>query len=694
MSRALPPLRPLALLIATALATQFAHAADTELETVTIQTSRPTLYKVPDVNVGALGAKDPLDVPLSIQSYPAELIANQAAHTLTDVTKNDASVQNASVGGAFDNVNIRGFGVDWANTLRRDGLSLSPYMDVPLENIERIDVLKGPSGFLYGVNAPGGTINYILKRPTAERFASGKIELSDHDGYYASADLGGPIGDGRVGYRLNVAGQKLGDFNNNGDFTRKFVSGAIDWQLTEDALLRFDADYQHKNLAAQPLLGTQSDGSLPPVVDPRTLLGQPWLRYETDTYNIGSRFEYRINPNWRFTAQLGYSSNTRTAAFPDIYTVTANGNITSGDIYLSPDQTFKTLSGNAFVSGDFTTGALKHQLVTGVSMRNYEAHDGGFAVLPITVGNIFNPVYTAQPANIAYPAKNTTENRQPSVFVSDMVQLSANWEAMLGLRHIRYRNDFTRASTGVTQTYEQNVTVPSAGLIYKPTQNISTYVSYSEGFEQGGVAPFGTTNEGEWQKPIKSQQWELGAKAELDQRLSVSAALFQIQKSLEYVNSAKRYVQDGEQRHRGLELNARGQLSDNLYAVSSVAFIDAKQLDTGNAATTGKRAANVPRFQANTFLDYRIPAVRGLSVNGGVYYVGERELDAQNTVSLPAYTRFDVGARYVTGIGKTVTTWRFNIENLTDKRYWAAASYNSVWIGKSRTYTVSAQVDL
>lgn len=662
------------------------------LDTVVVKSTRPSLYAVPDVNVGALGSKDPQDLPLSVQSYSAELIDAQRAHTLMDVLKNDASVQNASVGGAMDNISIRGFPIDWTNTMRRDGMPVAPYYDVPLENVERIDVLKGPSGFLYGVNSPGGTVNYVIKRPTKDFFTAVTTEARSYDGYYGALDAGGPIGGGKLGYRFNIAGEKVGNFMHAGDLRRTFASGALDWAISPRALLQLDFDYQNKRLAAQPIVGLQPDGSLPPQFDPRTLLGQPWLQYRTSTFNLGGRFDFKLTDNWRFTTQIAQSHNDRDAAFPDIYSVAPNGDILSGDIFFSPDQRFRVLSTNTFVSGKFSTGPFSHQLVTGISTRNYEARERGFAVLPLTAGNLFSPVYSQPPAGTVYPPKSVTRNYQPSVFVSDLIDIGSQWSVMLGVRHVRYRNDSYPAS-GSPSRYEASVNVPSVGVLYKPLPSLSTYVSYSEGFEQGGVAPFNALNAEQSLSPVKSKQYEAGVKADIGGKLTIDAALFRIEKTLQYVNSANVFVQAGAQRHAGIELSANGRLTRDLSIVAGAAYLNTVQVDTGDASTNGKRAANVPRFQANAFLDYRIAAVPGLSVDGGAYYVGSRPLNAQNTVSVPGYVRFDAGVRYLTRLAGRTTVLRAGVQNLTDKRYWAAANYNGVWPGEPRTFFASAQVD-
>ena len=150
---------------------------------------RKPLIDTHNVNVGAFGSKDVMDVPLDLQSYSSALIDNQFARTIDDVMRNEPAVSIADIGGAYDDIRIRGFLVDWFNTMRRDGLSLAPYQDIPLESVERVDILEGPSGFLYGFNAPGGTVNFITKRPTKDPFDEITVQWRSFDGSYVHLTL-------------------------------------------------------------------------------------------------------------------------------------------------------------------------------------------------------------------------------------------------------------------------------------------------------------------------------------------------------------------------------------------------------------------------------------------------------------------------------------------------------------------------
>ena len=668
-------------------------AEDTVIAEVLVRGRKP-LNDTNTVNVGAFGSKDVLDIPISIQTYSSELMENMRARTINDILKNDSSVQNAAVGGAYDHVRIRGFAVDWTNTMRVDGMSLAPYQDVPLENIDRVDVLKGPSGFLYGYNSPGGTVNYLLKRPTLNPFTSVTAEVRSYDGYYLHGDTSDTIGENdSIGYRFNIAYEDVGDFTHNFDLERFFVGLNTDFKLGERGVLQINLDHQNKKTAAQPLIGLQPDGSLPPEVNPRTLLGQPWMQYEADVYNAGLRYQHELTEDWFVVGQAALARNEREAAFVDIFAVDANGDVLDGGMVLSPGQEYETKSGQVFLSGKFSTGALGHELVTGLSSRYYEAREGGYISFPVTVGNILHPVYVPAPAMPAAPAKNKVDNHQNAVFFSDLITLSERWQALAGVRYVQYYNRLQRPNQARARPYEENSVVPSFGLIFKPSSTVTTYLSYAEGLEQGGVAPFNSANAGEYQDPIESEQIEIGVKAALTDFVTATLSLFEIEKGLEFVNADNVYVQDGRQRHRGVELQLSGAATHRLFLTAGATYLDTELKDLLDATVEGNRTENVPEWQASLYADYALPMLDGLHVSGGYYYVGDRAVNAQNTTFIDAYSRVDFGASYRTPIFGWPVVLRAQVKNVTDERYWAAAEFASVYPGEPRTYYFSVQAE-
>ncbi len=672
-----------------------AQAVDpgTTLDQVVVKAKKETLYLNQDVNAGALGVQPLHELPFSIGSYGRELMDNQRARTAQDVLKNDPGVQPASFGGAYDGLSVRGFSANAINSVRRDGLLTNVYADIPLENMDRVDVLKGLSGFLYGVGEPSGLVNYVLKRPTRDTFTSVDVEARSFGGRYGHLDAGGATGtDGAIGYRVNVAGEDQGDFTHAGDVSRAMASAALDFKLASGTLVRLDADHQRKKLAAQPVLGPRSDGTVVPAasLDPRTLLGQPWGQYSTEASNVGMRIEHALSSEWQLVGQLGYSTTTRDAAFPDIYEVGPSGAVLSGDYYYSPDQRFTTHSAQAFANGQLQVGGLRHDVVLGVADSVLKTADGGwFPNDGLTVGNIHAPVYSAQPDFSQPPAKNHSRMRQPSLFASDTLFLNPQWRLLLGARYIHYSNE-SRSATGVERNYSADVTVPSAALVWLPTGALTVYTSYTEGLEQGAYAPLAAINRGERLDPIRSKQVETGVKWKPTASLAATAALFHIDKPLQATDPTDSVFKTlGRQRHQGIELALNGEISPRLSAVAGLGWLDATVQGTGDVRS-GKRPANVARLQASAWLDWRVAGVRGLSLNGGLVHTGARALDQANALTVPSFTRWDAGLRYGVDMGVPVV-WRLQVQNLGDRRYWENVNYGGVLAGAPRTVRLSAE---
>lgn len=664
------------------------------LEQVIINAKKETLYVNRDVNAGALGVQSLQELPFSIGSYSRELIDNQRARTVQDVLKNDPGVQAASFGGAYDGIAVRGFSANAVNSVRRDGLLTNVYADIPLENMERVDVLKGLSGFLYGVGEPSGLVNYILKRPTRRAFTSVDAEVRSFAGRYMHIDSSGATDQSRaLAFRVNMAAEEQGDFMHAGDLSRAMASVALDMQLAPGTLLRLDADHQRKKLAAQPVIGPRSDATVVPAesFDPRTLLGQPWGQYRTEASNLGLRLEQELDADWNLIAQLGYSRTTRDGAFPDVYGVTPSGTITSGDYFFSPDQRFTTVSAQAFLNGHLNAIGAEHDVVLGLSDGRMKSSDGGwFPNDGLTVGNIYAPVYSAMPDFSNPPPKNQGSTRQPSLFASDTVSLNEHWRVLAGLRYIAYRSE-SLSGAGAQRDYDARVTVPSAALVWLPSKGLTAYASYTEGLEQGAYAPNVAANRGERLHPIRSKQIETGIKWMPKRGLSATAALFHIDKPLQAVDPADSVFKTlGRQRHQGIELALNGEVASGLSVVTGISWLDARMRDTGDARE-GKRPANVAKLQVSAWVDWQVAGLPGLNLNAGLVHTGERALDQANSLIVPAFTRWDGGARYAVQVAGISTVWRLQVQNLADRRYWENVNYGGVLAGAPRTVRLSGE---
>ena len=232
---------------------------------------------------------------------------------------------------------------------------------------------------------------------------------------------------------------------------------------------------------------------------------------------------------------------------------------------------------------------------------------------------------------------------------------------------------------------------PTAALMYKPTSRSLLYVNYAQGLEAGGSAPSNALNGGAIMPPLVTTQYEVGAKLETG-GLTLTAAVFDMQKPLQFLDAGNIWVQDGDQTHKGVEVLVTGLLTRDLRIVAGTMFINPEQQNTGDPTTNGKEVPGVPNWTANLFADYAIRSVHGLFLNAGAYYAGSQFYDPQNLQSIPAWIRFDIGARYETLIGGEHTTFLFAVENVANRSYWTSAIGGVLTLGDPLTVKASARI--
>jgi iron complex outermembrane receptor protein len=653
--------------------------------------------------VGGFSDAPLLETPASITSIGQAQMQELSIRSTSDAMKYDASVSDAyNAVGYAEQFSIRGFALDNNASYRKDGIAIPADTQIPLENKERIEVLEGLAGLQVGVAAPGGIVNYVTKRPTSKPLRSATVEVSERGTVYGSVDLGGRFEDRRFGYRINAAAESIRSYVRGADGHRNFVSGAFDWQITPDALLQLDADFQHKSQISAPGFQLIRNEVLPTNVSPKMLLNdQPWA-YPVDTRstNLGLRFEYKLAPDWLATvsANKHWFKRDDFTAFP--YGCSNEGEgfypgfCSNGDYdvydYQSTGERKSPWGAQAMVQGKFATGALRHALTVGAAYS--ERHDsyGDYVYDPVGSSNIWvNRVVPPVAADrVTGPVSERFSSEERALFAQDIITFSPQWTLHAGLRHVQVKHVLAPASNDA-------FLLPSVALVYSPVQNWNVYGSFSHGMESN-VAPMGTTNEFETLRPNRSKQAELGVKGSVGDAMTLSAALFQERKGFEYTNDENTYVRSGEETHRGLELAAEGKAGADLaYGVSLLA-LNTTQEHAAQASLNGKRVTDVPAFKSTAWADYAVPAVPGLKVNGNWQFAGKKAFDAENRVFVPSYNVFGLGAAYALKAGMTAVTLRARVDNVFNRFYWRDVTPvlgGYLFPGAPRTFRVSAQLD-
>ncbi|MFO6419035.1 TonB-dependent siderophore receptor [Hylemonella sp. W303a] len=645
-------------------------------------------------NLGVLGIQDLMDVPFSTTNYTSELIANQQGLTVSDVVMNDASVRTLQARGGYgEDYQVRGFPIN-ARDVGVNGLyGLSPNTRMPLEMVERVEVLKGPGSFLSGVGPSGsigGGINVVTKRgtdvPLTRLTATymGKAQFGTH------MDVGRRFGeDNEWGVRVNGL-LRDGEGNVDGGNQRVGLGSlGVDYA---GARLRWSADLLYVNNETQEfrpqtafLAGITQ---VPKVPDARKSY-YPGADMEDQSKMAITRLEFDITPDTTVYGGIGYTDNTSEQNFPTASSrVNSAGDFTVRNGYY--DEYNKTLSADTGVRTRFKTGSIGHTAVLAASKLQRET--GYFYQLtdaPGVASNLYDPA-PLPTINFARgtPTKSAESELSSLALVDTLSFVDDSLLVSLGARNQRINQKSVNGST----PYDESAVTPLVGVVVKPNKNTSVYGNYTAGLQAGGIAAPARANAGEVFAPQKSNQIELGAKYDWG-RLMTQASIYQIERPNSMTDPVTNiYSFDGEQRNRGLELTAYGEVTRGLRLMASAAFNDAKMTKTAGGVNQGKDATGVPDRTFNAGLDWDTPWVQGLSLNGRVIHTSSMWYDAANTLRMPSWTRLDLGARYKTTVADKPVVLRANLENVTDEAYWVTAS-GYVTVGAPRTLMLSAQVD-
>lgn len=665
--------------------------------------SADTAYRAKKAKVGVLGEKSLQDTPFSVGVYSRELMENKQARSLADLTKGDAAIGlmvEKSVAESW--VGIRGIETDQYNGNKLDGLSYGMlFNELPLEHMERVEVLKGAGGFLYGFAAPGGTVNYVLKRATGAPVRSLAVQVLDSGLVLAHGDVGGRFGaGGAFGYRVNLVRETGDTAVDGGKLRRTSGSVALDWQITPDLVWQVDAlsGEQTRNAAyawvTPSTTGTRQGGwsgnAQPPApIDGSKRIAPRFGRIHTEFDTFGTDLAWQFAPDWKLA--LAYRTTEFGRELMNGTDVLANAQGTYTVLAQNFSGALDSRHAQAVVTGKLTTGPLRHDLALGVSRsRSDEAASwmgGRYESAFLGPADLANPVDFANPFTSPVSADEAEGTfdlvRRREVFASDTVHLGANWDLIVGLRHSRLQVK--------DAGYDKSDTTPTLAAVFRPAQGLSLYGSYVEALEQGATAPLTAVNRGEIFEPLVSKQVELGAKAE-GNGWGATAALFQLKKGLSYTTPGNVFTQDGEARFRGLELSANARLNRQWLVTGSALWLDATNQKTDGGALDGERIRGVARQQSSFYTEYRVAGLP-LTVTAGARYFGKRPVDELGQWHVDSVALLDAGARYETKLGGKTVTLRLNVDNLTDKAYWVMRAGRATMMqGAPRTAKLSAQM--
>ncbi|MDC6167344.1 TonB-dependent siderophore receptor [Paucibacter sp. XJ19-41] len=670
------------------------------------------------VSVGGFGDTPIAKLPIQATLLGSERLLDLGLSSLAGITALDASIGDAyNSQGYVSYLKIRGFDLDNRFNYRRDGLPINAETALSLANKSSIEVLKGSSGIQAGTSAPGGLVNLVVKRPTAAPLSSLLLSVSERGTVEAGVDLSRRFGEAQVfGLRLNASAAELRPQLRDAKGERRAVALAGDWRLAPDTLLEAEFEWNRQSQPSQAgfsLLGER----LPDAksIDPRiNLNNQAWSQPVVfDNHHASLRLQQRLNADWKAQAHLGLQrlKTDDRLAYPfgcsaadgtyyaDRYC--PNGDFDQYD-FRSENERRDSDALDLSVAGNFVAAGLRHELSTGLLFSRFESHFQRQIYSGPGTGNISGQLPAKDlPAGTDENTKRDERSRE--FYLRDSIQLGAQWQAWLGLRHTRLTRDSVRTDGSRPTHYSQSFTTPWLGLSYALSSQHMVYASWGEGVESE-VTPNRSryTNAGQALPALKSEQFEIGFKAGSN-TVDWGINVFDTQRPAwrdvgacdDNDNSCTR-VADGEARHRGVEAQADLKWRGGGLLASAMK-LRARRQGSADPSLNGLKPANVAERSLKLQARQNI-GLPGLQLQAGLVYEGARAVLPDNSLSIPSWTRLDLGARYEHSLGNQLLIWRVGVDNASNRRAWKESpfQYGHVYLYPlaPRTWRASLELSL
>ncbi|HIK06850.1 MAG TPA: TonB-dependent receptor [Trichormus sp. M33_DOE_039] len=669
-------------------------SAQNEAPIELVVTGQQDKYRVPNASTGTRTDTPIRDIPQTIQVVPEEVIRDQKVTRLRDALLNVGGVlQDGGFAGTSDQIGIRGF---FGGGLFGGGILVDGFKDGrsgirETANVERIEVLKGPASVLYGGVEPGGVINLVTKQPLREPFFNAELSVGSFSTFRPSIDISGPLNSEKtLSYRLNSVYETSNGFRDfNQDTQRFFISPILKWEIGKATNLTLQFDYLNDERPFDRGFLAFGEGILDTPLE--RFFGEPDDVRKVEEVSLSYRLEHNFNDNWKIRNAFRYASSDTFDYRAEPLSLNETTGILSRN-FRSNDDYAETYTLQTDLVGKFTTGSINHTLLFGVDLAR--ATQGG-TQKRLPAGrtpsiNVFNPVYNVIPRPGLEELTNVVRDNQDTsdglgIFLQNQIAFADNLKFLVGGRlDIVDQKSKSFLNGSESNQYDTAIT-PRLGIVYQPIEPISLYASYSQSFQPN----FAIRVDGSFLEPERGTQYEVGVKGEfLDGRLAATLAAYHITKSnIGTTDPANPdfSIPVGKQRNQGIEFNVAGEISPGWNVIASYSYIDA-EITEDNSGLAGNRPANVPFNTASLWTTYELQrgSLQGLGFGLGLFYVGDRPGDADNTYTIPSYLRTDAAIYYQRN------NWRagINIQNLFNEKYFQASNFGRVAIEPGAPLTV------
>ncbi len=647
-----------------------------------------------------------LDIPFSVTTLSAEAMKDLQVTTLNEASKYFPSMQIEARGGIeVGRPQTRGFEGSVVECTRLDGMNIVSTTSYPMEQFDQLQVINGLVGSMYGPAAPAGSFNYVSKRVKEKPSEEISLQMQSKTIAMFHGDISNSYSDGKnsIGYRLDGLysdGTSYVDFS---DITRFYIGGSVDATIGK---LDIHTNISRYNYQAYGLPGginitalIKKGVDLPKGLDPtKEGYGQSWAGLNLMTITESAKLIYHINDKWNVEAGIlkqrvdrGTQNQTLKLTSDSTYTATVS---LQGD-----PGWFGIVSHLININGTAKTGSIKHNIAFGTNGFNWSNYSSNSSSTTVTLGSgdIYNPTVFASPSDTLYPSSaglikgnSTIEN---VINLGDKIQFTDKFSALLSASYNWYK----------TSTYNRGGMSFTGSLMYKFHNKLSFYAIYSDVLQAGEVSPStddvpGLLNPNEMMDPARSTQYEIGLKSSF-KTVDFTLAAFRMDRPFYYTKNYL-YQLEGQQVNKGIEFTTDATFK-NLHILGGITYLNPKLTQTSDSTTTGKQVVAVPKLQANALVEYKIPGIPDISINGNLHYVGKKPADDTNSQYIDAYSTCDFGIRYKFNFMNKKFIWNIQGLNVFNEKYFAsvfatstdgdAAAYN-IFMGTPAELRTSVRI--
>jgi iron complex outermembrane receptor protein len=670
--------------------------------------------RVPSLNtVGPLGPEPILDQPYSISVLPQQIIQNSQATNFKDVSKYLPLVAyQEQQGPEILRPQTRGMqGGNFQNT-KLDGMTMFITGATAMEQFQQIEVLNGVSASVYGPANPSGMFNFISKRPTDYDLHEVTATYTSKGIGTAKVDFGGKIdSNGIISYRLNALYASGDGYVDKSHSRRTLGDLGIDVRLWRHGVIELNyTDYSLTDLGYPGWFTYGEAIKLPPAPDPeRVGYGQSYAGVYLRTRTAVGRLKQDFSPSWHLVVGVLNQDNFRNINTAVNYLTANSGSYTSSFANGFAPR-FVITSDTAYLNGTFETGAIGHDMTFGTA--GYRASSYSATIRPsaasvlLGTANIADPVIYPEPPqgppNI-WTNYDGSDAYQQRFNLADTIKFNQQWWVRAAASQDWFHTNNFNASGARTSAYQNHGTSPAFSLIFKPDEDITTYLTYARSLRrrprprhrrQCGYRPPGLPQHGvrdRLQGALLRHRCHGG---------TVSHRAPPCQHRLD----DPRLRDQRPAGQQGLELSAIGEIAQGLKVYGGVTLLNARLEHTPLVATNDKLYVGAPKVKGNTLFEYDIPGINGLVASFDYQFSTDRAGDDTNSLFVAGYNLFDLGARYTTRLFGKAATLRLSVDNLTDRHYWSTIAPSNLTgantgnlvahLGAPRTVLAGVSVDL